>query len=117
MEFAMHFSFRVPHLALASLLVGASSLALAQGDAAKGRELTYTCGGCHGIDQYKNAYPQYNVPKIVDQNYEYLVVALKGYKSEERAHPTMRAQSQSFSDADIENIAAYLSTFSATEHK
>jgi cytochrome c553 len=117
MEFAMHFSLRVPHLALATLLVCASQLALAQGDAVKGRELTYTCGGCHGIEQYKNAYPQYNVPKIVDQNYDYLLAALKAYKSEERSHPTMRAQAQSFNDADLENIAAYLSNYSAPEHK
>ena len=106
----MNFSQRVQSLALVSLLVTCAPYAAAQGDATKGRDLTYTCSGCHGVDEYKNAYPQYNVPKIVGQNYEYLVAALKGYKAEERSHPTMRAQAQSFSDADIENIAAYLSS-------
>ncbi len=103
-------------LGLTVALTCASAGASAMGDPTLGKDLIYTCTGCHGIEQYKNAYPQYNVPKILGQNYEYLVAALKGYKADERAHPTMRAQSKSFSDADIENIAAYLST--ATEaHK
>ena len=105
--------FGALNIGLTIALISAAANASAQGDAAIGKKLTYTCSGCHGIEQYKNAYPQYNVPKISGQNYEYLVAALKGYKADERAHPTMRAQAKSFSDADIENIAAYLST--ATE--
>lgn len=112
----MSFSHRALYFGLTIALTTAVTSAFAQGDAALGKDLTYTCSGCHGIEQYKNAYPQYNVPKISGQNYEYLVAALKAYKAEERAHPTMRAQAKSFSDADIENIAFYLST--ATEaHK
>jgi cytochrome c553 len=58
------------------------------------------------------------VPKIAGQNYAYLVAALKGYKADERSHPTMRAQAKSFSDADLEAIAAYLASLStATEAK
>ncbi len=106
----MSFSHRALYLGLTMALTSATTSAVAQGDAAIGKNLTYTCSGCHGIEQYKNAYPQYNVPKIAGQNYEYLVAALKGYKADERAHPTMRAQAKSFSDADIENIAAYLSS-------
>ena len=97
-------------IGLSVVLISATTSASAQGDPVLGKDLTYTCSGCHGIEQYKNAYPQYNVPKIAGQNYEYLVAALKGYKVDERAHPTMRAQAKSFSDADIENISAYLST-------
>ncbi|RDZ29712.1 c-type cytochrome [Lysobacter silvisoli] len=80
------------------------------GDAAKGRQLTYTCQGCHGITGYKNAYPNYHVPKIVGQSSEYLSSALHEYKKGTRKHPTMQAQSQSFSDQDIADIAAFLST-------
>ena len=98
-------------------LLTASSLALAllatpafaKGDAARGKQLAYTCTGCHGIVEYKNAYPSYRVPKIAGQNEQYLVVALTGYKKGERNHPTMKAQAQSFSDQDIADIAAYLS--------
>lgn len=93
-------------IALASL----AAPTLAQGDVAKGRQLAYTCTGCHGIAEYKNAYPSYRVPKIGGQNEQYLVAALKGYKNRERNHPTMQAHAQSFSDQDIADIAAYLSS-------
>ncbi len=107
----MSFSHRALFIGLTIALTSATT-AFAAGDAALGKELSYTCSGCHGIEQYKNAYPQYNVPKITGQNYEYLVAALKAYKAGERAHPTMRAQAKSFSDTDIENIAAYLTSYS-----
>ncbi len=84
--------------------------AFAKGDIAKGKTLAYTCTGCHGIAEYKNAYPSYRVPKIGGQNEQYLVAALTGYKQRERNHPTMQAQAQSFSDADIANISAYLAS-------
>jgi len=90
---------------LAFAAVGSSSAA----DVEAGEQLAYTCTGCHGIAEYKNAYPHYHVPKIAGQNYAYLVAALKGYKDGSRAHPTMRAQASSFSDADIEQLAHYLS--------
>lgn len=90
-------------------LAGASLTASAKGDPAKGKVLAYTCTGCHGIPDYKNAYPSYRVPRIAGQNEQYLVAALHEYKKNERNHPTMRAQARSFSDQDIANIAAYLS--------
>ena len=81
-----------------------------QGNADKGRQLTYTCQGCHGVTGYKNAYPNYHVPKIGGQSAEYLASALAEYKKGTRKHPTMQAQSQSFSDQDIADIAAFLSS-------
>ena len=110
----MSFSHRALFIGLTIALASATN-AFAAGDAALGKDLSYTCAGCHGIEQYKNAYPQYNVPKITGQNYEYLVAALKAYKAGERAHPTMRAQAKSFSDIDIENISAYLSSYSGSK--
>ena len=81
-----------------------------KGNADTGRQLTYTCQGCHGVTGYKNAYPNYHVPKIVGQSPEYLSSALIEYKKGTRKHPTMQAQAQSFSDQDIADIAAFLST-------
>ena len=83
--------------------------AAAQGNAEEGHVKVYTCTGCHGIPGYKNAYPNYSVPKIHNQNYQYLVAALTAYKTGERSHPTMRAQGESMSEQDIADIAAYLS--------
>lgn len=81
-----------------------------KGNADTGRQLTYTCQGCHGVTGYKNAYPNYHVPKIVGQSEVYLSNALTEYKKGSRKHPTMQAQAQSFSDQDIADIAAFLST-------
>ena len=81
-----------------------------RGDAENGRMLTYTCQGCHGIAGYKNAYPSYHVPKIGGQSAGYLVNALTEYQKGTRKHPTMQAQAQSFSEQDIADIAAFLST-------
>lgn len=100
------------------ILLSAASLALAfaalpaaaKGDAEKGKALFYTCTGCHGIADYKNAYPTYRVPKVGGQNEQYLVAALTGYKNGERKHPTMQAQAESFSEQEIADIAAYLSS-------
>jgi cytochrome c553 len=86
--------------------------AAAKGDPKAGKSLVYTCGGCHGVRGYMNAYPNYHVPRIAGQNYDYLVAALTAYKTGERDHPTMRAQGESLSAEDIRNIAAYLSSIS-----
>jgi cytochrome c553 len=83
--------------------------AAATGNPENGRALTYTCQGCHGITGYKNAYPNYHVPRIGGQSGQYLVNALTEYKKGTRKHPTMQAQSQSFSEQDIADIAAFLS--------
>ena len=81
----------------------------ATGSAERGKQLTYTCQGCHGVTGYKNAYPNYHVPRIGGQSQQYLQNALTEYKKGARKHPTMQAQAQSFSDQDIADIAAYLS--------
>ncbi len=75
-----------------------------------GRVLAYTCQGCHGITGYKNAYPSYRVPKIGGQSAQYLQQALTEYRQGKRKHPTMQAQSMSFSEQEIADLAVYLST-------
>ena len=91
--------------------------AFAKGDPVAGKQLVWTCTGCHGIEGYKNAYPNYRVPKLGGQNEQYLVNALTEYKKGERSHPTMRAQAESFSDQDIANIAAFLSSVGTASEK
>ena len=80
------------------------------GNAQTGRTLAYTCQGCHGVTGYKNAYPSFHVPRIGGQSAEYLSQALIEYKKGNRKHPTMQAQAQSFSEQDIADISAYLSS-------
>jgi cytochrome c553 len=82
--------------------------AAAAGDAAKGRDKTQMCQGCHGIDGWRTAYPEvYSVPRISGQHEAYLVRALQGYRNGERSHPSMRAIAASLSDQDMADLAAY----------
>jgi cytochrome c553 len=96
-------------LAVTAALLAVGS-AHAAGDKANGRSLVYTCAGCHGVPGYENAYPTYHVPRIAGQNEQYILSALREYKSGDRKHPTMGAQAQSMSDQEIQDIAAYLSS-------
>jgi cytochrome c553 len=108
-EFNMPLAIRSWVRALGAVLaLGAALNAQAAGDVQRGKQLAYTCLGCHGIENYKNVYPTYSVPKLVGQYPEYLVAALKAYKNKERSHATMSAQANSLSDQDMEDVAAYL---------
>ena len=98
-----------PANAVAATAAPAAPQVLA-GNAQNGRTLSYTCQGCHGLTGYKNAYPSYHVPRIGGQSAEYLTQALTEYKKGNRKHPTMQAQSESFSDQDIADLSAYLSS-------
>jgi cytochrome c553 len=77
-------------------------------DPEHGKAVTYTCLGCHGIDSYKNAYPTYSVPELRGQNADYLVAALHGYRDGDRAHITMHSQTESLSEQDMTDAAAFL---------
>lgn len=100
-------------LALGLALAVFAAPALSQGDAEAGKLKVYTCSGCHGIPGYKNVYPHYHVPKIAGQNHAYLIAALTAYQKGERKHPTMRAQAESFSAQDFDDIATYLASLGA----
>jgi len=102
-------SYLAAAAALLPLAVAAQT-APAPGDPNKGAQRVAMCQGCHGIQGWRTAYPEvYRVPKLSGQNPQYLVAALKQYKSGDRGHPTMKAIAASLSDADMANIAAYYS--------
>ena len=81
-----------------------------QGDAVRGKSLTYTCRGCHGVTGYKNAYPNYHVPKLGGQSEAFLRTALMEYRTGHRKHPTMQAQAEGYSEQQIADIAAFLAS-------
>ena len=92
-------------LALAGLL---APLAMAdQADPDNGRQLAYTCMGCHGIENQKNAYPKYSVPKLGGQNAGYIVAALTEYSAGARWHPTMTGLATTLSAQDRLDLAAW----------
>ncbi len=98
----------VAWLACTVLSLSVSLGAHAAGDPALGEKKFYTCYGCHGVENYRNAYPDYSVPKLRHQHASYIVAALQEYRSGDRPHATMHAQAASLSDQDMEDIAAYL---------
>ena len=114
-RFANHFDRTMTKTILYAALVAAAlipSWAAAQGtpagDAAKGREKTQMCVGCHGIEGWRTAFPEvYHVPRIGGQHEAYLVKSLQEYKSGARSHPSMRAIAASLSEQDMADLAAY----------
>jgi cytochrome c553 len=92
-------------LGAAVMMMGTSSAA----DVDAGRAKFALCAPCHGGDGRSGSLPEY--PKIAGQNAKYLVNALKAYKGGRRTGTyaaLMAAAANTLSDADIENLAAYL---------
>ena len=92
----------------ASVLMVLAVPAQAAGDPKAGQVKTSMCAGCHGIPGWRTAYPGvYSVPKLGGQHADYIVAALKAYKTGERSHPSMKGIAASLSDRDMEDLAAY----------
>lgn len=82
----------------------------AKGSADAAKTKVSMCIGCHGIPDYKTAFPTvYHVPKIAGQSADYITAALNAYKSGERSHPSMQGIAKSLSEKDIADLAAYYS--------
>jgi len=95
----------------ASLLMALAVPAQAAGNPKAGKLKTSMCAGCHGIPGWRTSYPAvYSVPLLGGQHAEYIVAALKAYKSGERNHPSMMGIAGSLSDQDMADLAAYYSS-------
>ncbi|WP_337878553.1 c-type cytochrome [Rheinheimera sp.] len=84
--------------------------AMAQGNAAKGKELSGQCWGCHGETGIS---PIAGNPNLAAQNAAYLEYALKAYRSRERKGglaEIMYVNAAPLSDQDILDLVAYFST-------
>jgi cytochrome c553 len=77
------------------------------GDPSMGEPLTAVCGGCHGA---RGVSDEPMIPNLAGQEPNYLVEAIKAYRSQERSHEDMVTDK---SDQEIEHIAAYYSVQSA----
>ena len=85
-----------------------SSAALAGGDALVGQQKAQVCAACHGTKGVA-AYETAQAPIIAGQYADYIVHALKDYKSGLRQNPIMQGFAASLSEKDMEDIAAYFS--------
>ena len=102
--------FAVTAVLLTSVLCTPTPGTAADGNAAAGKLKDSMCQGCHGIPDYRTAFPAvYSVPKIAGQHAAYIVKALQAYKSGERWHPTMAAIAASLSEQDMADLAAFYS--------
>lgn len=104
---------RSPRVLLAAVLACAGVAAHAQtpakaGNADAGKAKVFQCQGCHGVADWKTAFPEvYRVPKLGGQKPAYIVAALKAYKNGERDFATMRGIAADLTDQDMADIAAY----------
>jgi cytochrome c553 len=69
------------------------------------KRYTAVCAACHGADGNSGVPAN---PKLARQHPEYLVKQLTEFKSGKRANPVMQAFAAQLSDADMRNIAAWL---------
>ena len=113
-------SFVGKHVVTAALAVLAGFAVSAQaadivGNPKAGQGKVAMCIGCHGISDYRTAFPEvYRVPILGGQNKQYLENALHAYKKGDRHYDTMHAIASSLSDQDIADIAAYYASQTPT---
>ena len=92
---------------VAGVLIAASSVVMAGGDAAAGKSKSATCAACHGADG--NSTIPTN-PKLAGQHADYLVQAMKDYQSGARNNAIMKGMTAALSEQDIEDLAAYFAS-------
>ena len=86
--------------------------AQADGNIESGKTKSLPCMGCHGIEGAFSVYPSFRVPKLAGQHSDYVIAALKAYKTGQRSHKTMVAQAADLSEQDMQDIAAYFASIS-----
>ena len=107
MGVASPMSPRVLPFVLLACLMATPALALPLGDAAAGKEKSTPCAACHGAQgNAANA----AFPKLAGQYADYLLHALKAYKSGARQNAVMAGQVANLSEQDMEDLAAYFAS-------
>lgn len=98
----------------ALLMAIATGTLMAEGDATVGEAKSAACAICHGPSGVSTN-PLY--PNLAGQHSEYLIKALKAYRSENRGDLTMRAMAAPLSNQDIANLASYYSQQSCEQEE
>ncbi len=94
--------------ALLSVSAFANEAAAPKVDKAAGEaQYTAVCAACHGADGNSGS-PDY--PRIAGQGPEYLLKQLHEFKSGKRANAIMSGFASQMSDADMQNVAAWVSS-------
>ncbi len=88
--------------------------AFAAGDADSGKLKSQACAACHGPDGNSPTGPDF--PRLAGQHYDYLLKALRDYRSGARRNPIMGAQVGSLSQQDLADLAAFYSRQKGSLH-
>ncbi len=89
------------------LLFTLAAPVMAKGDAVAGQEKSAVCAACHGADG--NSTIPMN-PRLAGQYPDYIVRALKDYKSGDRQNAIMNGIAAGLSEQDMQDLAAYFSS-------
>ena len=81
--------------------------ALAGGDPAADKEKAQLCAGCHGAEGI-SVNPAF--PNIGGQHADYLLHALKAYKSGKRQNAIMQGQVGALTEQDMEDLATWFAS-------
>jgi len=88
----------------AAIVIASMSMAQAGDPVAATDKAETVCAGCHGPAGISTN-PTW--PNIAGQKEQYLIKALKEYRSGVRAEQTMSAMALALTDREIEDLAAY----------
>lgn len=102
---------KITLLAVLLSLVSVGAIAGGNIEAGKAAAEKFNCAACHGKDYNSPIDPAY--PKLAGQHADYIAQALKSYRrgadaANGRGNAIMGGQAKALSNADIQNIAAYL---------
>lgn len=87
---------------IAALLLSGS--VLARGNPEAGKAKSQVCAGCHGAEGISVS-PAF--PNLGGQHEDYMLHALKAYKSGARKNPIMQGQVGALNEQDMKDLAAY----------
>lgn len=71
-----------------------------------GKQKASVCSACHGLNGIS---VMQNYPNLKGQKEQYLIKALRDYRSGRRSDPMMSPMARPLSDRDIDDLAAYFS--------
>jgi cytochrome c553 len=95
------------NVALVSLVLGLAVAGTAQAaNPEAGKEKSRTCAACHGPEGNSATG---DFPRLAGQHYDYLVKALRDYKTGKRKNAIMAPQVANLSQRDFEDLAEYYS--------
>ena len=102
-------------IGIAILALSVSGAVNAKGNAAKGKEkAAQVCIACHGADGNKTSAP--DQPILAGQYADYLIQALKDYKSGKRNNPIMKGFASTLTAQEIEDLAAWFASQQSPLH-